>query len=78
MKKIWQWLAKSNRWKHLLGGIAIGLPCEDWYMAAYAGLAVGCAMEYKDYQHGGKPDWIDAALTLAGTLVARCVTSFIW
>lgn len=56
----------------------MGLPCEDWYMAAYVGAAVGAAMEYKDYQHGGKPDWIDAALTLAGALVARCITSLIW
>lgn len=78
MSSIWQWLMASNRYKHLAGGLLLGLPCEGWYMATYVGLAVGCAMEYKDYQWHGKPDWIDAALTLAGALIARCITSLIW
>ena len=63
------WFKESNRWKHLLGGVAVGAGSDDWYCAIYAGAGIGAAMEFKDYQWGGKPDWIDAALTLAGSLV---------
>ena len=69
IKKIVEWLSKSNRWKHLVFAMPIGLICNGWYMALVAGASVGGAMEFKDYQWGGKPDVIDAACTLCGVIV---------
>lgn len=66
MKKIVEWLNKSNRWKHLVGGVIVGAGANDWYCAAYAGFGVAGALELKDYLWGGKPDIIDFLLTVAG------------
>lgn len=48
MKKIIEWIKQSNRWKHLLGGILIGLGANDWYCAAYSGIGIASAIELKD------------------------------
>ncbi len=60
-KGIIEWFKQSNRWKHLLYGFLVSI---------IAGLAftLGCAagMEFKDRLHGGKWDWIDFGLTVAG------------
>lgn len=69
MKKIWDWLKQSNRYKHLVGGMAIGLMADDWYCAGLAGVGIASALEYKDKAHGGVWDWIDWGLTLIGVLV---------
>lgn len=73
-----KWIKESNRWKHLAGGVAIGLGAEDVYCAAYAGVGVAAAMELKDRQWGGQWDWIDFGLTVAGVAVGygiRCIIS---
>lgn len=69
MKKIWDWLKQSNRYKHLVGGMAIGLMADDWYCATLSGVGIASALEYKDRAHGGAWDWIDWGLTLIGVLV---------
>lgn len=66
MKKILEWLKASNRWKHLLGGVLVGCGANGWYCAVYAGCAVAGALELKDKLWGGKWDWVDLALTIAG------------
>ena len=61
IKKIIEWFGKSNRYKHLLYAIVIS------YLAGFVftcGVAAG--MEFKDSQWGGKWDWIDFWLTIAG------------
>lgn len=68
MKKIWDWLNASNRLKHLGLGFVYGLGADDCYSAVYGGLGVAGALEFKDWQWGGKPDWIDATLTFAGVM----------
>ena len=45
MKKIWKWLGESNRWKHLLGGVAIGLAGDSIYCSAYVGVGVASALD---------------------------------
>ena len=57
------WFKQSNRWKHLLYGFLVAL------IAGFA-FTIGCAagMEFKDKQAGGKWDWIDFGLTVAGGL----------
>lgn len=57
------WFKQSNRWKHLLYGFLVAL---------IAGFAFTCGaaagMEFKDRAWGGKWDWIDFGLTVAGGL----------
>lgn len=66
MNKIISFLRQSNRYKHLIGGILLGLGANDWYCAEYTTATVAAAMEMKDELWGGKWDWIDFALTLIG------------
>nr|DAS55688.1 MAG TPA: putative periplasmic lipoprotein [Caudoviricetes sp.] len=69
MRKLFTWLKESNRYKHLLGGIAIGAFANSLYCAAYAGLGVATALELKDKMWGGKFDLVDLSLTLAGVAI---------
>ena len=69
MRKLFTWLKESNRYKHLLGGIAIGAFANSLYCAAYAGLGVAIALELKDKMWGGKFDIVDLSLTLAGVAI---------
>lgn len=73
MKKLIDWLGRSNRYKHLLGGIAVGAGANTVYCAAYAGIGVAAALEFKDWQHGGRPDIVDFAMTVAGVAVGYAV-----
>ena len=38
MKKLIEWLGMSNRWKHLIGGLIIGIFAFGWFTAMYAGV----------------------------------------
>ena len=69
MRKLFKWLKESNRYKHLLGGIAIGAFANSFYCAAYAGIGVATALELKDKLWGGKFDLVDMSLTLAGVAI---------
>lgn len=73
MKKILAWLQESHRLTHFGGGIAIGFFANSNYCAAYAGGGVAAALELKDKLWGGKWDWIDFGLTLAGAVVGRLI-----
>lgn len=73
MKKIWDWIKASNRWKHFVGGVIIGVGADSNYCAAYAGVGVASALELKDKLWGGKWDWIDFALTVSGVVVGRLI-----
>ena len=73
MKKVINWLLQSNRLKHIGGGVIIGFCADDDYCAAYAGIGVAAALELKDRLWGGKWDWIDFALTVAGVVVGRLI-----
>ena len=73
MKKIKEWLKTSNRGKHLLGGVLIGLFANSVYCAAYAGIGVASALELKDKLWGGRPDIVDWSLTVAGVAIGYCL-----
>lgn len=62
-KGIIEWFKQSNRWKHLLYGFLVSI------IAGFT-FTLGCAagMEFKDRAWGGKWDWIDFGLTVAGGL----------
>lgn len=61
-----KWLKESNRTKHLLYAIPIGLV---FTILAVLGCAFG--MEFKDKQHGGTFDWLDIAATMLGGAVGQ-------
>ena len=73
MKKIIEWIWESHRIHHVSGGVAIGMGADDMYCAAYAGVGVAGALELKDYLWGGKPDYIDFLLTIAGVAVGYSI-----
>jgi hypothetical protein len=75
---ILNWLKQSNRYKHLGLGFVYGLLADDVYCAVYGGAGVSLALEFKDGQWGGKPDWIDATLTFVGVLAGYFVRKIIF
>ena len=60
------WLKESNRIKHLLYAIPIGLV---FTILAVLGCAFG--MEFKDRQCGNSFDWLDIAATMIGGAVGQ-------
>lgn len=68
MKKVIEWFKQSNRWKHLVGGFAVGL-CAGILSSVIA----GACLEYKDKAWGGKWDWIDFGLTVAGGIIGGVI-----
>lgn len=74
-QKLFKWLSASNRWKHLVGGVMIGLGADDWYCACYTGAGVGAALELKDVLYVGSWDLIDFALTAGGAVVGHSIRS---
>ena len=60
------WLKESNRQKHLLYAIPIGL---IFTILAVLGCAFG--MEFKDKEYGNKFDWLDIAATIIGGAIGQ-------
>ena len=60
------WLKESNRIKHLIYAIPIGLV---FTILAVLGCAFG--MEFKDWQYKGKFDWLDIAATMIGGAIGQ-------
>ena len=60
------WFTDSNRPKHLLYAIPIGL---IFTILAVLGCAFG--MEFKDKQYGNKFDWLDIAATIIGGTIGQ-------
>ena len=72
-QKVIKWLSASNRSKHFVGGVMIGLRADDSYCACYTGAGVGGALELKDVLYGGSWDWIDFALTAGGAVIGHSI-----
>lgn len=72
-----QYLKESNRYKHLLLGFICGMLSNSWYATIYCGLGVSGALEFKDYQWGGNPDWVDFLLTFAGFCLGYLLISMV-
>ena len=60
------WIRESNRPKHLLYAIPIGL---IFTILAVLGCAFG--MEFKDKEYGNKFDWLDIAATMIGGAIGQ-------
>lgn len=74
---IFNWFKESNRWKHFLGGVLIGIGANTIYCAAYAGIGVASALELKDKLWGGKWDWIDWAITIGGVAIGYALRALL-
>ena len=61
-----KWLKESNRTKHLLYAIPIGLV---FTILTVLGCAFG--MEFKDRQYGNSFDWLDVAATMIGGAIGQ-------
>ena len=68
------WITESNRMKHFLLAIPLGL--------VFTILCVlGCAsgMEFKDRQWGGNWDWLDWIATMLGGAIGQAIqAAIIW
>ena len=62
------WLKESNRQKHLLYAIPIGL---IFTILAVLGCAFG--MEFKDKEYGDKFDWLDVAAGEIGGVIGQAL-----
>ena len=70
---MFKWLTESNRWKHLVLAICIGLWADSWYCTGYAGIGVASALELKDLLYGNKWDWLDWLCTVIGATIGYAV-----
>ena len=77
MKKILNFLTASNRYKHLIGGFAVGLCALDLWTAIYATIVAASCLELKDKLYGNKWDWGDWVLTLVVGYVASIIYVFV-
>ena len=60
------WLNESNRMKHFLYAIPIGL-----VLTILCVLGVASGMELKDKLYGNKWDWLDWTATMLGGLIGQ-------
>lgn len=74
--KLVDWLKESNRYKHLIGGVAVGLVGGSFWAGLYAGLVGASCLELKDRQWGGRWDWTDWGVTAVGAALASLVWLF--
>lgn len=77
MKKIFSklksFLMESNRYKHLIGGLLVGLCALSPWAAIYSGIIAASCLELKDKLHGCPWDWIDWACTVLGGFIAMII-----
>ena len=70
MNKFFNFLAQSNRYKHLIGGFFVAMLGGALYPALYATIVAASCLELKDCLYGNAWDWLDWICTLAGGIVA--------
>ena len=63
----------KTRWQHFAYAIPLGL-----VLTILCVIGVAFALEFKDYQWGGKWDWKDLACTVLGGLVGQAIQILIW
>lgn len=60
------WLTESNRTKHFLYAIPLGL-----FLTIFAVIGAAIGMEFKDKSYGNKFDWLDILATLLGGVIGQ-------
>lgn len=77
MNKFFSFLKKSNRYKHLIGGLLVGLCALSTWNAIYSAFVAASCLELKDKLKGCNWDWIDWAITVTGGTVAAILWLFL-
>ena len=62
------WLTESNRQKHFIYAIPIGL-----VFTILCVLGVASGLEFKDKKYGNQCDWLDWIATILGGLVGQLI-----
>lgn len=70
MEKILDFMRKSNRYKHLIGGFLVGICALSGQNAIYATAVAASCLELKNKLHGYMWDWVDWIITVFGGGVA--------
>ena len=73
MNKIFNFLAVSNRYKHLIGGFIVAALAGSFYAAVYVAVIAASCLELKDRLYGNSWDWLDWLSTLLGGITAAIV-----
>lgn len=68
MSSIIKIFTESNRYKHFLYGIVVGL-C----LTVLGAIGIASGMEFKDKQWGGKWDWWDWFFTVLGGIIGNII-----
>lgn len=77
MKKIIDFFKQSNRWKHLAGGLFVGIMGFSVYNALYASAVAATCLELKDHLYGNEFDETDWLCTFAGGFIAALFYQFV-
>lgn len=73
MNKIFNFLAVSNRYKHLIGSFIVAALAGSFYASVYAAVVAASCLELKDRLYGNTWDWLDWFCTLIGGVIATIV-----
>lgn len=77
MNKIISFLKESNRYKHLIGGLLVGLFAMSSWTAIYSAIVAASCLELKDKLKGYCWDWFDWLLTVIGGGIAAIIWLFL-
>ena len=70
MNIIFSFLKKSNRYKHLIGGLLAGLCALSPWAAIYSVIIAVSCLKLKDKLHGCSWFWLEWACTVLGGFIA--------
>lgn len=73
MNKIITFLKQSNRYKHLIGGLLVGIVALNPWTAIYSSLIAASCLELKDKLKGCYWDWVDWLMTIIGGLISTII-----
>ena len=77
MNKIISFLKEDSRYKHLIGGLLVGLFALNPWTAIYSAVVVATCLELKDKLKGYYWDWIEWLITIVGGGIAAIIWLFL-
>lgn len=73
MNIIITFLKQSNRYKHLIGGLLVGIVALNPWTAIYSSLIAASCLELKDKLKGCYWDWVDWLMKIIGGLISTII-----
>lgn len=77
MNNIISFLKESNRYKHLIGGLLVGLFAMSSWTAIYSAVIAASCLELKNKLKGYYWDWFDWLTTVVGGGIAAIIWLFL-